>query len=95
MKEIKEKDKCWICHRTKKQVVEDSHPDGELLFLNGTKQDLIDSAFIKNEYNPGSTNYPICVVCHHFIAMISLYACDKQHILDEIGDSISAEIKIN
>jgi len=92
---IKDKERCWFCKRTKKEVVDDSSPDGELFYLDGTDEQLINSAFIKSDFSPGSTKYPICVVCHHLIAMITLDNVDKQHILDEIGDSITAEIKIN
>lgn len=82
---IKDKDRCWICKRTKKEVIDNSNPDGELFKIDGSKEDLINSAFVDYDIAGLYCKIPICKICYHFISMIAL-EIDDNDLRDEIVD---------
>lgn len=68
---IKDKDHCWFCKRTKKQVVDDTYPMGDYFDLDGTDEDMVESAFVTGGMDIGCYKIPVCVVCKLIIEFIS------------------------
>ncbi|MBE3123017.1 MAG: hypothetical protein IMZ58_12550 [Thermoplasmata archaeon] len=68
---IKDKDHCWFCKRTKKQVVDDTYPMGDFLDLSGTDEDMIESAFVADGADIGCYHVPVCIVCKLIIEFTS------------------------
>ena len=83
---IKDKDRCWICKRTRQEVIDDSFPDGEMFNIEGSKEDLINSAFVDYDIACLCYKFPICKICNHFISMIANELDQQEYNKDEISD---------
>lgn len=89
---INDKDRCWICRRTRKEVIDNSFPDGELFNIDGSKEDLINSAFVDTDIACLCYKFPICKICNHFISMIASDLDNQEDKKDEIADYTIDEI---
>jgi hypothetical protein len=74
---INNKDRCWICRRTREEVVKDSEPDKNL-FTDA-----------KDAFEPDGIqlamyfHYPLCKVCGHILQKMG-FGCTEAFIKDNV-----------
>jgi len=81
---IEDKERCWICKRTRKEVLQDSHPHGDL-FDEGTGEEITEKdVFVKEGIEIMGEIFPICKICHYIVSDIA-EASTEQYLKDRLG----------
>ena len=86
---IKDKDRCWMCGRTRQEVLDDSHPDGNLLPEDESKQiDVVFTERITTGTKESGLHYPICMVCEFIIGCFISDYLDDRYYKDELFNEL-------
>lgn len=80
---IKDKDRCWICKRTREEVYADSHPHGDL-FDGETDKERLANIFVKEGVEVVCEKFPICRICYYILDDLA-QSSTKQYFKDRIG----------
>ena len=81
---IEDKERCWICKRTRKEVFQDSHPHGDI-FDDGTGEEITEKdVFVKEGIEVVSDKFPICKICQYIVSDIA-ESSTEQYLKDRLG----------
>ena len=80
---IKDKDRCWICKRTREEVYADSYPHGDLFDGENDKERLA-NIFVEGGVKILCEKFPICRVCQYILDDLA-QSSTEQYFKDRLG----------